>query len=89
MMVHGVKASYYGNPCQFTGKIIEETRDVSGRYLMLKLTGTNLESLLMWGSGGRALAKVHVCPPESNLESDGPGLIHCQEAREIGGAYTN
>lgn len=86
-MVHGLKAKYYDNPCQFTGKVIEEYKDISGRYLMLRLTGTNLESLLTWATGGHQLAKVHMCTAECNQEAVGPCLLHCQEARTIGGLH--
>ena len=86
-MVHGSTATYYGVPCQFAGKVIEDARDASGRYLMIKLTGTNLESLLTWGTGSRQLAKVHMCTPECNKEAEGPGLLHCQEARVVGGLH--
>lgn len=43
-LIHGMEASYYGNACQFSGKVIEELRDASGRYFMVKLTGTDLEA---------------------------------------------
>ena len=86
-MAHGVRASYYNNPCQFTGKITEEDKDVSGRYLMIKLTGTNSESLLTWASGSHQLARVHMCHEECSQDTVRPGLFHCQEARAIGGLH--
>lgn len=49
--------------------------DLSGHSLMVKLTGTNLEALLTWGSGKTQYA--------CSLESEGPGLIHCKKFRGI------
>lgn len=82
-----MRASYFNNPCQFTGKIIEENKDISGRYLMIKLTGTDLESLLTWATGSRQLARVHMCHAECSQDTVGPGILHCQEARAIGGLH--
>lgn len=83
-LIHGEDAAYYNTPCQFTGKVIETTKDASGRYLALKLLGTNLESLLTWGTGTTHHARVHLCPAECNQETVGPGLIHCKRYRAIG-----
>ena len=51
---------------------------------MIKLMGTDLESLLTWGSSKGLLAKVHLCEEECPGESAGPGLIHCRRLRGIG-----
>ena len=77
-LIHGMEASYYGNACQFSGKVIEELRDASGRYFMVKLTGMDLEALLTWGSSKTPHAKVHLCLADCSQESEGPGLVHCQ-----------
>ena len=63
-LVHGEDAAYYNTPCQFSGRVMETTRDVSGRYLVWKLMGTSLEGLLTWGTGTSHPARVHLCPAE-------------------------
>ena len=59
------------------GRIMEEFKDASGRYLVVKLLGTDLEALLTFGSGKTQYAKVHLCPPECSPESQGsrPGSL--------------
>lgn len=53
-------------------------------YIVLKLLGTNLESLLTWAAGSTHSARVHVCPAECSQEAVGPGLLHCKKYRVIG-----
>lgn len=67
-LVHGEEAVYFNASCQFSGEVLETSRDASGRYLNLKLTGTNLESLLTWGTGTKHPARVHLCPAECKQE---------------------
>ena len=65
-LVHGEEATYFGNARQFSGKVMEEWRDPSGRYYMVKLLGTDMEALLTWASGTTSYARVHLCPPDSD-----------------------
>ena len=82
-LVHGEDAAYHNTPCQFSGRVIETTKDASGRYLVMKLMGTILETLLTWGTGTSHPARVHLCPAECSQEAVGPGLIHCRRYRTI------
>ena len=63
---------------------MEITKDASGRYVALKLLGTDLESLLTWGTGTTHYARVHLCNADCSQEAVGPGLIHCKRYRAIG-----
>ena len=83
-LIHGEEGVYYNTPCQFSGRVTELVRDASGQYIILKLLGTDLESLLTWATGTTHHARVHVCTSECNQEAVGPGLIHCTKYRVIG-----
>ena len=83
-LIHGEEGAYYNTPCQFSGRVIEVVRDASGQYIVLKLLGTNLESLLTCVTGTTHHARVHICDSECSQEAVGPGLIHCKKYRIIG-----
>ena len=76
-------AHYYGAPCRFTGRILEDTRDAAGRHLSIRLHGTDHEPLLTWATGATTSARVHLCPEGCSREAEGPGLIHCSDLRSI------
>ena len=76
-------ACYYGTPCRFTGRILEDNRDASGRHLSVRLHGTDHEALLTWATGAMTAARVHLCPEGCSREAEGPGLIHCSDLRTI------
>lgn len=70
-LIHGEEATYFGTPCQFSGKVIEEWKDLSGKYYMVKLFGTDLEALLTWASGTTGYARVHKCMPDCGRDAEG------------------
>ena len=76
-------AHYYGVPCRFTGRIMEDMRDASGRHLSIKLHGTDHEPLLTWATGATTPARVHLCPEGCARAAEGPGLLHCSDLRSI------
>ena len=67
-------AHYFGAPCRFTGRILEDSRDAAGRRLAIRLHGADHEPLLTWATGATAPARVHLCPQ---------GLLHCNDLRTI------
>ena len=76
-------AHYYGAACRFTGRILKDSRDAAGRHLAIRLHGTDHEPLLTWATGASAPARVHLCPEGCSRESEGPGLLHCNDLRSI------
>ena len=76
-------AHYYGVQCRFTGRIVEDTRDASGRHLAVRLHGTDHEPLLTWATGATTPARVHLCPEGCSREAEGPGLLHCSDLRSV------
>ena len=76
-------AHYFGAPCRFTGRILEDSRDAAGRHLAIRLHGTDHEPLLTWASGASVPARVHLCPEGCSREAEGPGLLHCHDIRSI------
>ena len=82
-IIHGEDCSYYGTPCQISGKVVEVWKDLSGSYYNVRLYGTNAENLLTWASGSTDLARIHLCSPECGQESVGPGLLHCMKHRGL------
>ena len=73
----------HDTPCRFTGRILEDNRDASGRHLSVRLHGTDHEALLTWATGAMTAARVHLCPEGCSREAEGPGLIHCSDLRTI------
>ena len=76
-------AHYFGAPCRFTGRILEDSRDAAGRHLAIRLHGTDHEPLLTWATGTSVPARVHLCPEGCSREAEGPGLLHCNDLRSI------
>ena len=38
-LIYGQESSYFGTACQFSGKVMEEWKDLSGKYYMVSSSG--------------------------------------------------
>lgn len=79
----GEEAHYYGQKGQVAGEVMEEKQEEGRRMLSVKLYGTTIDGLLLWGSQGEKVSRWHLCPAGGPMELEGEGLVHVTKSRKV------